>query len=359
MKAFVLCMVSLALCPQFLAAQEADEGFDLRGTFSSQVAASNLSTEPPRSGSPATAGFRSVFYPTWKLSDHWTVSGAWQLYSRPYFYSDLSTMGYGANGDLILATLSYSRVSDKGSILIRAGQLPTAFGSFPLRYDDANNALVDMPLEYGYDGPISTLGLAGAQMDATRGKWDGRAQFANSSPANPVSLFAPDQYGNWAGGGGYTIRQGFRAGVSAYRGPYLDRADGDLPPGEVNPSLLPARALGLDAEWARGHWNVQGELQEFVFPHTVIPTLREQAGYAEVKRVLHPRCYVAVRGGYKSTNGSGNVQSLEAGAGFRPDRFQLIKVDYERDDRSLGEYRFGNTLSIQVVTMLHLSSAAK
>jgi hypothetical protein len=153
MKFFALWVASIALCSQFLAAQEADAGFDLRGTFSGQATASNLSTEPPRSGSLGTAGFRSVFYPTWKLSEHWTVSGAWQLYSRPYFYSDLSTVGYGANGDLILATLNYSRVSDQGSILIRAGQLPTAFGSFPLRYDDTNNALVDLPLNMATTGP--------------------------------------------------------------------------------------------------------------------------------------------------------------------------------------------------------------
>jgi hypothetical protein len=86
--------------------------------------------------------------------------------------------------------------------------------------------------------------------------------------------------------------------------------------------------LGLDAEWERGHWNVQGELQKFVFPYTVIPTLREQAGYAEVKRVLQARWYVAARGGYTRTNVYGNVQCLEAAAGFRPDRFQLIKFDF-------------------------------
>jgi hypothetical protein len=45
-------------------------------------------------------------------------------------------------------------------------------------------------------------------IDANRGKFDGRAQFANSSPAHPRCIFDHDQYGNWAGGGGYTIRQG-------------------------------------------------------------------------------------------------------------------------------------------------------
>jgi len=358
-KTFVLWALSVVLCPRFLAAQEADAGLDLRATLSGQAVASNISTQDPRSGPVGTVGFRSVFYPTWKISDHWAVTGAWQLYSRPYFYGDLSTVGYGANGDLIQATLNYSRVSDKGSILFRAGQLTTAFGSFPLRYDDANNPLVDSPIEYGYYSVVSTLGLAGAQIDATRGKWDGRAQFVNSSPANPRSLFAHDQYGNWAGGAGYTIRQGFRIGVSGYRGPYLNRQSAYFFPGEVNPSLLPASGLGLEIEWAHRHWNVQGELQKFVLPYTVIPTFRQQPGYAEVKRVLQPRWYVAARSGYSREYAYGNEQSLEATVGFRPNRLQLIKADYELDHFSLGEYHFDKTFAVQIVTTLHFSAAAK
>jgi hypothetical protein len=360
MKFLALCVISFALCSQSLSAQEADAGFDLRSTLSGQATASNLSTEPPRSGALGTTGFRSVFYPTWKLSEHWTVSGTWQLYSRPYFYGGLSTVGYGANGDLLQASLNYSRISDKGSFLIRAGELSTAFGSFPLRYDDAENALVDLPLEYGYYyDPVSILAVAGAQIDATRGKFDGRVQFANSSPANPRSLFGPDQYGNWAGGAGYTIRQGFRIGVSGYRGPYLDRKYAYFFPGEANPNTLPAHALGLDVEWSRGHWVVQGEAQKFVLPYKAIPTIQEQPGYVEFKRILHPRWYVAAREGYNRVYSYGNVQCVEAAAGFRPDRFQLIKVDYELEDHSQGTYRFGKTLSVQFVTSLHWSAASK
>jgi hypothetical protein len=350
-------LVSGVLSPRLLVPQEAESGVDLRATLSGQVAASSVSTEPPASGSAISAGFRSVFYPTWKLSDHWTITGALQFYSRPYFFADFSTPGYGAKGDILQATLGYSRVSDKGSILIRAGQLSTAFGSFLLRYDDADNALVDLPLEYGYyDAPVSTLGLAGIQIDATRGKWDGRLQFANSSPENPRSIFAPDQYGNWAGGGVYTVRQGLRVGASAYRGPYLDRKE-DFPAGEAKPSSLPAHGLGLDVDWAHGHWNVQGELQKFVMPSTVTPGLREQAGYAEFKRVLDPRWYIAARGGYTRTNLSGSIQSVEAAAGFRPNSFQLIKIDYELDHHSLGQHAFEKTFAVQIVSTFHRSHA--
>ena len=208
------------------------------------------------------------------------------------------------------------------------------------QYDDSENPLVDLPMEYGYCyTPVSNLSVAGAQIDATRGKWDGRLQFANSSPANPRSLFQHDQYGNWAGGAGYTIHQGFRIGVSAYYGPYLDRQYAYFFPGETNPSTLPAQGLGLDVSWARGHWIVQGELQHFVLPYKAIPTFREQAGHVELKRTLSPRWYIATRDGYTSGNESGQAQCLETAAAFRPNRFQLIKFDYEYEHYSIDAYR--------------------
>jgi hypothetical protein len=353
-----VCLLLWVQCAGLLFAQEASSGFDLRESLSGQFAASNVFTEAPRSGMPVGAGFRSVTYPTLKFSDHWSVTGVWQLASRPYFNEDFSKTGNGLNGDILQASLNYSRVSGKGSLMIRAGQLSTAFGSFLLRYGDAENPVVDMPMEYGYYyAPVSFLSVAGAQIDATRGKWDGRVQFANSSPANPRSLFEHDQYGNWAGGGGYTIRQGLRVGVSAYRGPYLDRQYAYFFPGEANPSTLQANALGVDAGWARGHWSMQGEVQKFVFPYQAIPTFREQVGYGELKRVLTPRWYIASRIGYTSANEGGNAQSYEGAAGFRPNRFQLIKFDYELRHHSAGPYLNENTLAIQYLTTLHFSAA--
>jgi hypothetical protein len=350
------CLVAGALSPRSIAAQEAASGFDLRATLTAQTIASSELTEAPRSGAPMTVGSRSVVYPTWKISDNWFVTGALQLATRPYYFDDLSTAGYGANGALLQSTLNYSRVGRKASVLVRAGEMSTAFGSFLLRYDDADNALVDLPVAYGYYySQVSILGVAGAQIDATTGKWDMRAQFANSSPANPRSLLARDQYGNWAGGAGYTIRQGFRVGVSAFRGPYLDRDDKYFFPGEANPNTLPAHALGLDASWAHGHTNVQGELQKFVMPYTVIPTFRETAGYGEFKQALSPRWYLAVRNGYTSATASRKEQTLETAAGFRPNRFQLLKFSYEYEHYTSGDDHNDNTVAIQFVTTLHRS----
>jgi hypothetical protein len=352
---WLLCVV---FCHGYLAAQEADSGLDLRATLSGLFAVSNVYEEAPRSGEPVGAGFRSVFYPTWKLSKNWDITGAWQLYSRPYFFQDLSDTGEGVNGNILQASLNYSRVSGAGSLMIRAGQLSTAFGSFLLRYDDADNALIDLPIQYGYyDSPVSTLSVAGAQIDATRGKWDGRVQFANSSPANPRSLFGHDQYGNWVGGGGYTIRQGFRVGVSAFRGPYLNKGDIYYPLGTASPGSLQAHGLGVDSNWSHGHWTVLGEMQQFTMPLTAAPNVRQLAGYGEFKRVLNPRWYLAGRFGASSANAYGNVECYEAAAGFRPNRLQLIKVEYELERYSVAAVHNENTLAIQYVTTLHTAFA--
>jgi hypothetical protein len=120
---------------------------------------------------------------------------------------------------------------------------------------------------------------------------------------------------------------------------------------------LPARALGLDGRWAYDHWTVQGEWQGFVFPYTVIPTYREKAGYAELKKVLSPRWYVAARDGESRSKASGDMQSFEGAAGFRPGRLELVKVSYELEHYSTGTVRNENTFAIQFVTSLHVAKA--
>src|SRR5579862_560936 len=188
-------------------AQEAASGIDLRATVTGQAM---------YAGSEVSPGVRSLWYPTVKLNDQWSLSGVFQVVSRPWD-RDEAGQGYGIRGRLLQLNLAWAHSWKRGSAGIRAGEMLSAFGSFPLRYDDMDNPLTGMPVTYGYYTPVSLLGLAGVQADVAVGSWDARAQLVNSSPANPRSIFAHDQYANWAGGFGYTIRQGFRIGTSAYR----------------------------------------------------------------------------------------------------------------------------------------------
>jgi hypothetical protein len=355
-----LILIFYLLCTRLAMSQETGSGVELRATATAQVMGSSQLADPPRSGAPIASGAHVVVYPTVKFNDHWFLTGAMQLVTHPYYYSEVTTRGYGANGSVLQLTLNHSRVWRNGSVLLRAGAMSTAFGSFLLRYDDADNPLVDLPVGYGYYyAPVSILPVAGAQVDATRGKLDGRIQFANSSPANPRSPLARDQYGNWAGGFGYTMRQGFRVGVSGYRGPYLDRSYPYFFPGEANPSKLPAHALGVDANWAHGHTTAFGELQKFVMPYKAIPTFRESTGYAEVRQVLDPRWFVAGRYGLQNNNVSARMQSFETSAGFRPNRFQLLKIGYELEHYSSSSQRDINIVGIQFITSFHKSAAWK
>jgi hypothetical protein len=346
----------LALSRAF--AQEASSGIDLRATVTGEAVAARELTDAPRDGAPVAAGFRSMLYPTWKIGEHWTVSGVVNVVSRPFFAGEFNTQGYGTKFYVLQANIGYTRVGKAGSMVVRVGQLMSSFGSFLLRYDDADNPLLGMPMQYGYYyAGVTAAGLAGAQIDATHGSWDGRLQLVNSSPDNPRSIFAKDQYANWAGGIGYTIRQGLRVGISGYRGPYLDRKFAFFSPGESNPRGLPASAGGVDVEWAHGHWNVDGEWQHFLMTYHVIPAFREDAGYIEIKRVLHPRWYVAARAGYLHESYSSGGETYEAAVGYRPNAHQLIKVGY-----SLERERQSGTLEpvfgVQIVTMLHPLSLA-
>jgi hypothetical protein len=354
-------ILAITFCLQAgLWAQEASSGFELRVTASEQLSASGQLEEEPRSGAPVTGGFRAMLYPTWKIDDHWSVTGAVQIHSRPYFSDEFSTQGYGVRADILQANLSYSRFFQGGSVVVRAGALSSAFGSFLLRYDDAANPMIDVPMSYGYYGAgVTSLGLTGAQVDVTRGKLDMRAQFVNSSPANRRSVFDRDQYGNWAGGAGYTIRQGLRVGVSAYRGPYLSRNWAYYFPGEAPPRDLPATAVGIDVQWGHGPLNVYGEWQKFQMDYHAIPNFKQHTGYGEARWVLHPRWYVAERVGYMQPEGYSGRQSYETVVGYRPNRHQLLKVGYEVQREAYYSGTKANVFAMQLVTVFRPVSIAR
>jgi hypothetical protein len=240
------------------------------------------------------------------------------------------------------------------------GQLLSAFGSFPQRYDSADNPLIGVPSAYGYYyKPVTLLGLAGAQADATAGKLDARIQLVNSSPANRRSVFDRDQYGNWAGGLGYTIRQGLRVGGSAYYGPYLHRQYRFFYRGEANPADMPGSGVGLDVQWGRGHWNAWGELQRFQMNYRAIPNFTQHTGYAEVRRVLNPRWYAASRVGYLRASAFPGSQTYEFAAGFRANARQLFKFGYTVQQGARYPGTLGNIVAVEFVTSFRAISLAR
>lgn len=326
-------------------AQEAASGFDLRATVSAGADFSQSASQ---------SGYRAVFYPVLKVGKRWSLSGAYQINSANFYPNASAPAQYFIRNRVLQASVNYSLVHSGKSLMVRAGRLPTAFGSFPLRYDDTVNPLVTPPPQYGYYySRVSTLGVTGAQADVTVGKWDARLQFATSNPANPRPLLSPDQYGNWAGGAGYTVRQGLRLGASASYGPYLDRGFQYYFPGEAPPAQLKARAEGIDAQWARGHWSLQGEWDRFTMPYRAIPVFREQAGYIEARRVISPRWYAAARVGYAAPSAGATKTVMDAAGGYRISSSSVLKLDYQMERDALTSPLFHQSLAIQVVASVH------
>jgi hypothetical protein len=360
-----------------------------------------LQGEDPKQA-PYTAGFRAVISPTLRLGPHWFVYSALQINSTPYFYYD----AYAADERSVdfrtlQAFVGYSTTIKSASLLIKAGQLSSAFGSFPLQYDDAKNPLIDQPASYAtriplrpdqlpcgagdllsqeYDRdifhgcggsskdrygilPATLYGLIGLEAELSVARMDARFQLTNSSPANPLGLTSPSQHLQWSAGGGYTVRTGLRLGASVFRGPYLDREIELLLPRGKTIRDFPAAGIGADIQWAHGRWALNGELQRFQFDSPnfqVAPSVR--VAYGEVKSILSTRAFAAVRAGVETYPRVRDVagvsaphwapshQTYEFAFGFRPNRHQLIKAGYEWVRGADMSGTHDNVVGIQVVT---------
>ena len=389
-----------------LVAQSARIGITVPVTLSGQLVGTERAQKIDPDTSSWNAGFRADFYPAVKLGQHWYFYSALQLNSEPYFYYETYYPERGVETTLLQSFLGYSWAGERKAANVKVGKLVSAFGSYPLRYDDAANPLLDQPLGYStylqirpdalpcgtkdlpnlrfyseyvgvhfYCGgsetlthgqiPVSLYGLPGAEIDLSWHSWDGRVQLTNSSPSNPQGLDSDSQHAQWTAGGGYTIWQGFRVGISAFRGPFLERNLAELLPADKTVRDYPAQAIGADVQWARGRLSANFEWFRVTFPYPRLLTQATvQSTYGELKAILHPRWYAAARASWQVHNHvqdskgvsplpfQPNLQAYEVAVGFRPNRLQLLKVGYEwlhETGESGTQY---NVLGLQLVTSL-------
>jgi hypothetical protein len=143
-----------------------------------------------------------------------------------------------------------------------------------------------------------------------------------------------------------------------------------LPPGKSIRDF-PATGAGLDVQWARGRWSMSGEWQWFRFDY---PDFRVSPAtsfaYAEVKAVLNARTYLALRTGFQRNSRvqdaieqspgsfSPDRQSYEFAVGYRPNRWQLLKVGYEWLKTAEVSGTRENVVGIQLVTSIESLSRA-
>jgi hypothetical protein len=386
-----------------LRAQEANSGISVPVTVSGGAMYSERLQLAEPDESPLSGGMRALLYPSIRLGSHWFGYAALQVRLAPYFYYDAYSPEHEWYIEPLQAFAGYSWRHGETSIVIKAGRLSTAFGSYALRYDDAENPVLDQPLSYvqtltlradqlpcgvkdlvaqryglvsngcgGAPGfargltPVSLYGLPGIQAEISSHRVDARFQVTNGSPASPRGWNSAGRYAQWTAGAGYTIRQGIRIGASGFRGPYLDPSVARLLPAGTTVRDFPASAVGIDAQWQHGRWSATGEWQRFWFASpnfSAGPSLNST--YVEMKTVITPRLFVSGRAGWMSpgrvvdTQGfsspafAASIGSYEIAAGSWLNRHQLLKGSYEwLKIEHLNGTRF-NVVGVQLVTTFH------
>jgi hypothetical protein len=367
---------SMLLLPGAAYSQEASSAFSLPVTVSGEGRYSGSAGD----GYRVTGGFRALLSPTLQLGSHWFAYSSLGAESEDYLpYATGADTGRPVNFTVLQAYAGYRTEFKTARLLVKAGRLETAFGHFPLEYDDAKTPLIDLPAIYRanalvrpdqipcnlqdvlnqqYDGliqfgcggstaarygtvPVTLYGLPGAETQLSWNRFDARAQLTNSSPANPQSLLSRSQFAQWAAGAGYSLPSGLHVGISGFRGPYLDRVVAPLIPAKSALTDFTAAGLGLDAQWFGGPWSLEGEWQRvrlgvpgFVRSPSVA------GGYVQAKYIVSPRIFVAFRtnwvrpGGATDSFGHGagqtdaHQETEELAFGYRISRFQLLKAEF-------------------------------
>lgn len=411
-RILLLALCTLCICA-FAIGQETSPGISIPVTISGDVRQSHESGE----SASVSAGFRAVVSPSLRFGPHWFAYAALDTHSSSYFPYEVGAEADGlVRVELMQAFIGYIRSSSRSSFLIKAGQISSAFGLFPIDYDDFKMPLINPPLAYTanlplradqvpcgvediiwqtYDSgvayhcggstagrygltPVTLYGLPSIEVQMSVSRFDGRLQITNSSPVNPHGLFSESQRAQWTAGGGYTFAHALHIGASGFRGPYLDSNLIPLLPRNTTLSSFPATGMGIDANWSRGDWSARGEWLHFRFGvPRFVESPSQSAAYLEVKRIVSPRIYAAGRvnfenfgpiedqAGLTGTHSARPEQLYELAIGFRLNRQQLLKVGagWQHGDAwsSTGAYwpkADGHTFELQLVTSFTAVSKA-
>jgi hypothetical protein len=380
-RGILAAALTLASASVLAHAQDASRGMAMPFTVTGgSLVSERAKAEDPNAAS-VTAGFRAILYPGFKVNSRWYGLSAIQVRSAPFYYYDAFYPEKEIELEVQQLFLGYRWTGEESAFGFKVGKLPSAFGSFPLRYSDSINPLLDQPFAYAYavklrpdqrpcgtadldhqktypvyvhhycggatmvrNGmvPVTLYGLPGAELHGSWHKVDGRFQLTNSSPANPQDLRSNSQNLQWTAGAGYTLWQGFRIGASGFRGPFLEEAVSPLLDPGTDVRDYPAVGIGGDMQWGRGRWSANAEWQRVRFHYPRFRTVPAiSSGYAELKATLNPRFYTALRIGYETYGRVEDDAGIESGhffpnrrshefaVGYHVNHFQTLKLGYE------------------------------
>ena len=218
------------------------------------------------------------------------------------------------------------------ALVIDAGRMVHPLGAFGSRLLSTRNPLIGIPDAYL---PVYPLGVMAS---GERGKIDYRAGVVSLPPTHRDYVPDPDPAPHPVVGFGVTPLVGFRIGVSATSGPYLnEKVSGDW-------QSHTQRVIATDLQYGFGHVDLRAEFAITDFEVPARGRIDGPAGYLEARATLTPRVFVAARGElnrypFIRPGGLGpwvarrtELRAFEAGVGFRFDASTLIKVSASVDD---------------------------
>ena len=285
---------------------------------------------------------------------------------------------------------------------LQAGLVPPVFGSFPRRRYASDNPLPSLPLAYQYLTSLreDAVPSRAEQLVAQRGsgwrvrypvgstapgpglplvhgeKWDtglqlrlGREPLSLALAVTQGTLCCPrvrdDNNGKQVSGRlAFTPSPALVAGVSGAVGEFLAREVQDALPAVARDTYR-QKAAGLDLQWSYGYWIVRAEA---VWSRWGLPALDatrideplDALGlFAEARYKLRPGLYLAARAerlafseidsavGRRTWDAP--VTRVEAGAGFAPWRYVLLKASWQHNWRDGGFVKENDLVAGQVV----------
>lgn len=331
----------------------------------------------------------------------WSVAGEWRIASRVALLGELR----GDNTDAPRVSAAYLRVRPfaRMPLDVQAGRIPPTFGAFGRRVYSVDNPLIGYPLAYQYllsirpdaipasAGELLGMRARGWQASFSVGshearpgvpvvngfRWDTGAQIrfgtdrAQAAVALTKGSLSQPRVDDNNGGKQLSARIqvqplfGMVIGFSAARAAWLDRDLGSLVAAGQPDALQ--QAIGLDAEYSRGHWIVRGEAIRSAWDVPGVASangalnLVAMSGWVEGRYRLTPRVYVAGRADrltfsrvVSPVDGArlrweAPVSRYEAGAGLYLQRNLVARVSVQRNLRDGGRVRERNVVATQVL----------
>jgi hypothetical protein len=271
---------------------------------------------------------------------------------------------------------------------VQAGRIPPTFGAFARRDYGTGNPLIGYPLAYQYltavrpdalpasaddvlrmrargwrpSYPIGSLDVAPGLPLITAFRWDTGVQVrvgpeslnASAAVTNGTSSDPRTRDNNggkqFAGRIEWRPAPAFALGGSAAHGEYV--SDAALATATLlgGTTRSAQQALGIDADYARGHWQLRGELiwNQWQVP-TLSRTLDATSAFAEGRYKVSPGVFVAARidrlsfsrlpSSLDARAWDAPVTRLETGAGYYLRRNLVVKGSYQHNWREDGLVR--------------------